>query len=160
MTQKDKYTPFTNSGRNTSSKHSSNNHDINLLRPSTGETHSESNINSNSFMSLKTKSKGTIEESKTDELEIDQMKSVNEELTAEELFKLHKMLKQAQNDKAPDNSPQSISQISSVVISSIGTSAIKIIYQRLWDSHKLVRKLAASVLIKLCNNNYANQIKI
>jgi len=77
------------------------------------------------------------------------MKRVNEELTIEELYKLHKMLKQAQNDDSLDHSSQSITKISSVIIESIGASAIKIIYQRMWDPQKLVRKLAASILIKL-----------
>lgn len=77
------------------------------------------------------------------------MKRVNEELTIDELYKLHKMLKQAQSEESSDPNSQSIHKISSVIIDSIGSSAIKIIYQRMWDAQKVVRKLAASILSKL-----------
>lgn len=61
------------------------------------------------------------------------------------------MLSKSQNDdEKGDNSNRSTNNISTVIIDSIGDSAIKVIYERMKDPEKLVRKLAASILIKLC----------
>ena len=89
------------------------------------------------------------EETKNQEGE--RIKRMNEELTIDELYKLHKMLSKSQNDdEKGDNSNRSTNNISTVIIDSIGDSAIKVIYERMKDPEKLVRKLAASILIKLC----------
>ena len=131
-TQKEKHISFVGQNSNADSSNHSD-----LLRPSTGETHSARTSSSfvKSDISYHNRSNAANEERKYFQgNDSEQMQKVNDELTVEELYKLHKMLKQAQNDEAIDKNSQSLINISTVIINSIGNSAIKIIYQRMWDS--------------------------